>query len=277
MILIGERINGSFKDIGAAIKEKNKAPIQEWAKRQTEAGADYLDVNLGAVSKSAEDFRWLIQTVCEAVPTPISVDYNKLDLMKAGLEAYREFGGGRPVIINSTTAEDSKLMPLVELAVQYNAGLIGVVMDERGSPQDVDRRVELGAKIFAVASEAGLTPDRIYLDPIVMPLKFMQEQAKNVLEAIRQFAMISDPPPHISIGLSNICSKAKERALINRTFLVMAMAAGCDAAICNVCDTELMNAVATAELILNKEIYSDDYLKAYRRAGGSAAKPKATI
>ncbi|MCL6643051.1 MAG: methyltetrahydrofolate--corrinoid methyltransferase, partial [Candidatus Bipolaricaulota bacterium] len=60
MILIGERINGSFKDIGQAIKEKNKAPIHEWARRQTEAGADYLDVNLGAVSKSADDFRWLI-------------------------------------------------------------------------------------------------------------------------------------------------------------------------------------------------------------------------
>ncbi len=267
MILIGERINGSFKDVGAAIKERNKEPIQDWAKKQTEAGADYLDVNLGAVSKNPADFAWLIQTVCEAVPTPLSIDSLKLDLVRAGLEAYREFGGRRPVIINSTTAEESKLMPLVELAVQYNSGLIGVVMDERGSPQDIDRRVELGAKIFAIASEAGLPPERVYLDPIVMPVKFMQEQGKNVLEAIRQFAMISDPPPHISIGLSNICSKAQERSLITRTFLVMAMAAGCDAAICNVMDTELVNAVATAELILNKEIYSDSYLKAYRKRG----------
>ncbi len=267
MILIGERINVSFKDLVAAIKEKNKGPIQEWARKQAEAGADYLDVNLGAVSKSPEDFSWLIKTVCEAVPTPLSIDCNKLDLMRAGLEAYREVAPNRPLIINSTTAEDSKLMPLVELAVKFDGGLIGVVMDERGSPQDVDRRVELGAKIFAVASEAGLTPEKIYLDPIVMPLKFMQDQAKNVLEAIRQFAMISDPPPHISIGLSNICSKAQERSLINRTFLVMAMAAGLDAAICNVCDTELMNAVATAELVLNKEIYSDSYLKAYRKKG----------
>lgn len=265
MILIGERINGSFKDIGAAIKEKNKAPIQEWAKKQTEAGATYLDVNLGAVSKSPEDFSWLIKTVCEAVSTPLSIDCNKLELMRVGLETYREVAPKRPLVINSTTAEESKLTPLVELAVKYEGGLIGVVMDERGSPQDVDRRVELGAKIFAVASEAGLTPERIFLDPIVMPIKFMQEQAKNVLEAIRQFAMISDPPAHISIGLSNVCSKAEERALINRTFLVMAMAAGCDAAICNVMDRELVNAVATAELVLNKEIYSDSYLKAYRK------------
>jgi 5-methyltetrahydrofolate corrinoid/iron sulfur protein methyltransferase len=267
MILNGERINGSFKDIGAAIKEKNKGPVQEWARKQTQAGADYLDINLGAVSKSPEDFSWLIRTVCEAVPTPLSIDCNKLDLMRVGLETYREVASARPLVINSTTAEDSKLMPLVELAAKYDGGLIGVVMDERGSPQDVDRRVELGAKIFATASEAGLPPDRIYLDPIVMPVKFMQEQGKNVLEAIRQFAMISDPPPHISLGLSNAASKAEERGLINRTFLIMAMAAGCDAAICNVMDTELMNAVATAELILNKEIYSDSYLKAFRKRG----------
>lgn len=267
MILIGERINGSFKDIGAAIKEKNKGPIQEWARKQTEAGADYLDVNLGAVSKSPEDFSWLIKAVCEVVPTPLSIDCNKLELMRAGLETYREVARSRPLIINSTTAEDSKLMPLVEMAVKYDGGLIGVVMDERGAPQDVDRRVELGAKIFAVANEAGLPPERIYLDPIVMPLKFMQDQAKNVLETIRQFAMISDPAPHISIGLSNAASKAEERTLINRTLLVMAMAAGCDTAICNVNDVELMNAVATAELILNKEIYSDSYLKAYRKKG----------
>ena len=267
MILIGERINGSFKDIGAAIKEKNQGPIQEWARKQTAAGADYLDINLGAVSKSPEDFSWLIRTVCEAVPAPLSIDCNKLELMCAGLATYREVAPDRSLLINSTTAEDSKLTPLVELAVKYNGSLIGVVMDERGSPQDVDRRVELGAKIFAVASEAGLTPERIFLDPIVMPVKFMQEQGKNVLGAIQQFAMISDPPPHISLGLSNAASKADEKGLINRTLLVMAMAAGCDAAICNVMDTELLNAAATAELILNKEIYSDSYLKAFRKRG----------
>jgi 5-methyltetrahydrofolate corrinoid/iron sulfur protein methyltransferase len=73
------------------------------------------------------------------------------------------------------------------------------------------------------------------------------------------------------VGLSNICSKTKERSLITRTFVVMAMAAGLDAAICNVLDRELMAAVATAEVILNREIYSDDFLKVWalkRSKGG---------
>jgi 5-methyltetrahydrofolate corrinoid/iron sulfur protein methyltransferase len=101
-----------------------------------------------------------------------------------------------------------------------------------------------------------------------MPIKFMQEQAPHVLEAIGQYTLLSDPPPHISLGLSNIASKVTERGLIIRTFLVMAMARGLDAAICNVMDDEMIAAIATAELILNKEIYSDSYVRAFQARRG---------
>jgi 5-methyltetrahydrofolate corrinoid/iron sulfur protein methyltransferase len=267
MILIGERINAGFKDIARAIREKAVEPIQEWARRQAAAGADYIDVNIGAASKDPADMAWLIQVVQEAVPTPISVDSNRPEVLRAGLEAL----DGRPALVNSTTADDDKIAEIVPLAVEYGAGLIGVAMDQRGSPQDVERRVENGAKIFVAATEAGIPPERIFLDPVLMPIRFMQDQAVKVLEAIREYILLSDPPPHISVGLSNICSKTKERSLITRTFVVMAMAAGLDAAICNVLDRELMAAVATAEVILNREIYSDDFLKVWalkRSKGG---------
>lgn len=231
--------------------------------RQARAGASYLDVNMGAASRSPDDFVWLIQTACQVTDVPLCVDSNRIEMLSEGLVAYREAAGDRPVIINSTTAEDNKLMPILELAVEHDAALIGLAMDERGSPQDVAQRVELGAKVFMEALEAGLSPERLYLDPIVMPLKFMQEQAKYVLEAIGQFTMLSDPPPHISIGLSNMGSKAPERKLINRTFLMMAISQGLDTAILDVCDAGMIAEVATAELILNQEIYSDGYLKAH--------------
>ena len=268
MILIGERINAGFKDIGRAIRPHDPEPIRRWAKEQTASGADYLDLNIGAVSKNPADMAWLVEVVQETVPTPICVDSNHPEVLRAGLEA----ADGRPVIVNSTTAEDEKLEKILPLAVKYNAAIIGVAQDEQGSPQNVERRVELGAKIFMAAMEAGLTPDRIFLDPVLMPLRFMQDQALKVLEAIREYRILSDPPPHISVGLSNICSQTKERSLIARTFLVMAMAAGLDAAICNVLDPELRAAVATAELILNREIYSDDYLRVWslKRVKGGA-------
>ncbi len=269
MILIGERINAGFKDIGRAIKEKDPRPVIKWAKVQTQAGANYLDVNIGAVSKDPQDLVWLIRVVQEAVPTAISIDSTQPELLEAGVEAL----DGRPALLNSTTAEDRKLAQVVGLAARCGGALLGVAMDERGSPQDVARRVENGAKIFAAAIEAGLTPDRVFLDPILMPIRFMQDQAPKVLEAIHEFTMLSDPPPHISVGLSNLVSKAKERGLLARTFLVMAMSTGLDAAICDITDPELRMAVATAELILNREIYTDDYVRAFHLKRGAVWNP----
>jgi len=266
MILIGERINAGFKDIATAIREKNEAPVQTWARKQAQRGADYLDVNIGAASRNPEDMAWLVETVQAAVPTKISVDSTNIKILEAGLEAR----DGRGALINSTTADPGKLEKLVPLAVKHNASLLGVAMDERGSPPDADRRVENGAMIFMTAVEGGLDPDRIILDPILMPLKFMQEQARHVLETIGQYTNLSDPSPHISVGLSNIASKTRQRSLILRTFLVMAIGQGLDAAICDVMDDELIAAIATAELILNKEIYSDSYVRAFRLKAGAS-------
>lgn len=259
MILIGERINGGFKDISGAIEKKDKVPVQKWAKKQTEAGADFLDINMGTASKDPKDMVWLVEMVQEAVDTGISIDSPRPEDVEKALKICEN-----EPMINSTTAIEDKLNSLVPLAVEYDANLIGVTSGKGGSPQDVDGRVAHAATIFSTCLDHGLDTQKLFLDPIAMPLKFMQEQAKNLLEAIKQLAMLADPPPHISLGLSNMSSDAKERSLINRTFLVMAMGAGLDAAICDVTDKKMMNQVATAELILNNEIYSDSYLDTFR-------------
>ncbi len=261
MILVGERINGGFKDIQRAIREKDKSIIQHWAKVQTDAGADYLDVNMGAASNKVEDFIWMIETVQEVVSTPISIDSNKPAFIKEALKVCK-----KPALINSTTADKEKLDQILPLAVEYGASVVGVCMDKKGAPQDVNRRVELGATIFGEAIEKGLSEDRIFLDPVTMPLKFLQEQAANVIEAIRQFTLLSSPPPHIIVGLSNISSKTQEVKLLNRIFLVMCICAGLDAAICDITDEELVNSAIAAEVILSKHIYSDSFIKAYKES-----------
>ena len=261
MIFVGERINGGFKDIQRAIKEKDKSIIQHWARVQTEAGANYLDVNMGAASNKIDDFLWMIETVQETVETPISIDTNKPAFIEKAIRACKH-----PPIINSTTADKEKLDQIVPLVVEHNASLIGLCMDKKGSPQDVNRRVELAAAIFSEVIEKGLPPERLFLDPVVMPLKFLQPQASHILEAISQFKLLSDPSPHIVVGLSNISSQSMEMKLINGTFLIMAIKAGLDAAICDVTDTELVNGAITAEVIQNKHIYSDSFLKAYHAA-----------
>ena len=256
MIFIGERINTGFKDIKQAVLDKNPAPLQAWAKKQTEAGATYLDVNLGAVSSKPEDMCWMIETVQGAVDTPICIDTNKPKILAEAIKACRG-----PALINSTTATQEKLDAIMPVAAEHGASVIGVVMDETGTPKNADKRVENAGMILAKAMECEIPPENVFLDPIVMPLKFMQEQAKEILEATRQFTLFSDPPPHIVCGLSNISNGTTHKSLINRIFLAMAIGCGMDAAICDVMDTRLVNVALTAELVMNRQIYADSYAR----------------
>jgi 5-methyltetrahydrofolate corrinoid/iron sulfur protein methyltransferase len=110
-----------------------------------------------------------------------------------------------------------------------------------------------------------MEPEQLFLDPIVMPLKFMQEQAKEILKGASQFTLFSDPPCHIVCGLSNISNGTTKKSLINRTFATMLIANGLDAVICDVMDEELVNTMITAELVMNRSIYADSYVEAFRK------------
>lgn len=261
MFIIGELINGMYKNIGKAIKEKDKGAIQKCALDQIRAGADALDINCGPVSKDpASDIQWLVEAVQEITDKPIALDSSKPKIIEAGLKAVKN-----KVIINSTTADADKLEVLVPLARKHNAKLIGLTISAKGIPQNKDQRLELAATIVASCTEQGFSVEDLYLDPIVMPVNVAQSQIKGILEVIHDFKIISNPCPKSIVGLSNVSQGTCVRSLINRTFLTMAVAYGLDAAILDPLDKELMDAGITTELILNKNIYCDSYLEAYRR------------
>ena len=260
MIFIGERINAGFKDIKEAIVNRDGDVIKEWAKKQADAGASYLDVNLGTASNKIDDLVWMIQMTQEGADLPISIDNNKPSMLKEAIPACN-----KPPLINSVTAVDEKMDELFPLVVKHDASIIGLVMDEEGSPKSSDKRVENAGKIVAKMMEYEMRPDQLFIDPIVMPLKYMQDQAKEILNATAQFKLFSDPPCHIVCGLSNISNGTKHKKLINRTFVVMLIAMGLDAVILDVTDKEMVDAILTAELIMDKSIYADSYLEAFRK------------
>lgn len=265
MILIGERINAGFDPVEEAIKNKDRKAIKQLARDQEVAGADYIDINLGATSKDPSDMIWLVEAVQEASDAGISIDSQNPKIVEPALEACEG-----DAMINSTTAVSEKMEVLIPLAAEHDASIIGVTSGESGAPQDVNGRLQHAATIFSRATKEGISPRNLFIDPVAMPLKFMQEQASNLLQSINQISNISDPPPHISLGISNISSDATERSLLNRTFMVMAMAVGLDAAICDVSDQKLIRSVATAEMILDNEIYSDSFVETYRMSSGGS-------
>jgi 5-methyltetrahydrofolate corrinoid/iron sulfur protein methyltransferase len=271
MISIGERINGMFEDVKKAIGAKDPKPIVSLAKRQTEAGAGYLDINVGtAASDQASAMKWLVETVQSAVPTPLCLDSQKPDVIRAGLSVCDT---SRGVLLNSSPlnkkSDPEVLNKYVQMALGANGSIIALTMDAGGVPQNVDRRVEIAAEIITRCAELGLTADRLFIDPIILPVNVpgAQTQPGNILSAMDQIRIMSDPPPHLTMGLSNLSQGTTERSLINRVFLAMALSHGCDSAIVDVLDDALVDVTATTEMLMNKQIYSDSFLKAYRSAG----------
>ncbi len=257
MLIISERLNGLFKSVGRALDAKDKNMLQELTKEQVRLGATMLDVNTGpGRDDTAGDLVWMIQTIQEVTDTPLCIDTPKLDAMEAGLQAVK----GK-VLINSTTAEKHKMEKLFPLAAKYNADIISLTLDERGIPNDASSRAEMAMIMITTAMEYGVPTENIYLDPLVLPVGAAQDQGPKVLEALDMFKTLCDPAPKTVVGLSNVSNNTKQRPLLNRTYLTMLMAHGLDAAICDPYDTELMNAIKTSEILLNKKLYADDFLK----------------
>lgn len=262
MIVIGELINGMYKDVSKAILNREVDVIQHVAEEQVRAGASILDINTGPYSdKPKDDMKWLVENIQKVVSVPLSLDSTRIDVIEEGIKV-----AANRVVINSTSADDDRMSAVFELAKRYNAQVIGLAMDKTGIPNTKNDRLELAAKIVAKAIEYGISPADLYLDPIAMPVNVTQSQGREVMDAIREFGMLCNPAPNTVIGLSNISQGTKRsRSLLDRTFLVMALANGLTAAILDPLDEELMDAMITAELILNKNVYCDSFLEAYRK------------
>jgi 5-methyltetrahydrofolate corrinoid/iron sulfur protein methyltransferase len=250
-----------YSNIASALKKHDKKIIQASALEQIKCGADALDLSCGTASQNPLiDMPWLVETVQEVTDKPLCLDSSKPKVIEEGLKVAKN-----QTIINSTTADLEKLEILLPLARKYRSKLIGITINAKGIPQNKSQRLELAANILNYITEQDFPIQDLYIDPIVMPVNVAQDQIQDILETIHELKLISDPAPKTIIGLSNISQGAQTRSLINRTFLTMAVAFGLDSAILDPKDKELMDALITAELILNKNIYCDSFLEAYRK------------
>ena len=264
VIVIGERINGMFVDVRQAIQQRDAEPIRSLAERQARAGAHYLDVNVGpATDDPISAMQWLVGRIREVSDLPLTIDTTKRDVMRAGIEA----ASGK-AMINSTTGEQKKLDVLMPMAAEFGIPIIALTISEQGVPRDAMGRAEVALNILAAALGHGVPPENVLIDAVILPVSAQQENPGHVLATIAQTKLLADPPPKTVIGLSNVSQNAQYRELINRTALVMALAAGLDAAIVDCLDEELMEAMISAELLLNRQVYSGDFLKAYRASHG---------
>lgn len=265
MIIFSERINGMYRDVRGAIKDRNKDVVQSLLKEQLAGGADVIDINVGPVKGDAvEHFVWLAQTVAEVTDKPLSLDSAKKGVLAEAVLKVKQALPGRKLVVNSCTAGADYMETLLPVTVETGSGIVGLTMDQDGVPGNVEKRIECGATFLMGAMEAGIDIEDIYMDPITLPVNAAFKQQEFVVEAIKQLAMVNDPPPHFIIGLSNVSQKCLLNHLLNRTFLCMCLSAGLDAAIMDAADQDLVEAMIATEVLMGKHLYSDDFIKAWK-------------
>ncbi|MHB0869102.1 MAG: dihydropteroate synthase [Chloroflexota bacterium] len=245
MLVIGENIHIISPRVKTAIDEVDRGFFQSLAKRQVEAGADYVELNIGPSRKrGVEIMQWLVPAVQEAVEVPLSLDTTNADAIEAGLKLC-----SRTPLINSTSAEKARLARLMPLAAEYKAPIVALTMTEQGIPNTADGRAELGFELVNAAAEYGVSSDQLFLDPLTLPVSADQPGVMVTLEAIRMFKGLADPPVKTVVGLSNVSNGAfsENRGLINRVFLVMLLGVGLDSAIVDPLDEKLQEAVRIVE------------------------------
>ena len=261
MIIVGEKINSSLKGVTEAIKDRNLEFIQQRAIDQAENGANFIDVNCGTlIDEEAEALSWLVETVQKVVDRPCCIDTPNPLALVAALKVHK----GKS-LINSISAEKERYNVMMPLVKEYQAGVVALVMDdEHGMPKDSATRIQIGLNLIRNLSSDGIPITDIYIDPLIQPISSSGEMALVAIDTIMGIRAIY-PEVHFMCGLSNVSYGLPKRGIINRTFLSMAMLAGLDGAILDPGNKQMMAMIFAAEALLNKDLYSKNYLKVFRK------------
>jgi 5-methyltetrahydrofolate--homocysteine methyltransferase len=262
MLIIGENINASSKRVAEAIRTRNGSFLQELASAQ--AAADYLDVNVGggegSTKQEIEDMKWLTDAICEVTDRPLVVDSANPEVIEAGLKQ----GKTRVAMINSVNAEKVRLEAIGPLVAEYRVDVIALVMDDNGIPSRVEERIAASDRILDSLSRYSIPAERIYFDPLVLPIGVDTTQGRVTLETLKQIKARYSEAKTV-VGLSNISYGLPQRPMINDAFLLMLIYAGLDSVIVNPLHNSTIGSIKLGEMLLGCDAHCKEYLKAYRK------------
>ena len=256
-IVIGERIHCISPVIRQAMETMTPDPILKRAKEQLDAGATYLDVNIGPAEKNGvELMQWAVKLLQENFDNvPLCLDTANMKAIEAGIQVYNR-SKGKP-IVNSADAGDR--IEYIDLAAANDAICIALC-SKAGVPSDNEERMMYCQEMLERGMGLGMEAEDLWFDPLFVVIKGMQDKQMDVLSFIKD---LSDMGFNSTGGLSNVSNMTPKhiRPILDSTMVAMAMYCGLTSAIANPCDTRLMEVIKSADIIKNNSLYADSYLE----------------
>ena len=264
--IIGERINPTGrKKLAMELEAENFDTVVKDAIEQVKAGANILDVNAGVVYNSNPNpnetepvlMKKLIELVQDTVEVPLCIDSSVPGALEEGLKAAK----GRP-LLNSVTGEEERLDSILPLVKKYNVPVVAISNDDTGISEDPEVRFRVAKKIVERASDFGIPPADIVVDPLVMPIGAMATAGQQVFELVKKLK--TELKVNTTCGASNISFGLPNRHSINSTFLPMAIASGMTSAIMNPTNPNELHSIYAANLLMNRDKNGANWIKRNR-------------
>lgn len=224
---IGERINPTGKPaLRESLINGSFGVARNFASEQQEAGADLIDVNVGAPGVDAKTtLPALVKTLAGLVDAPLVIDTTDFEAMENALRIYP----GK-ALINSVNGEEASLEAVLPLAKKYGAALVVLALDDDGIPDTAQKRVEIVERIAEKAAALGIKKQDLLVDSLVMAAAadpFAPDVTLAATKAVHERGF------YTLLGVSNVSHGLPMRATLNAAFLDAAAAVGLDGAIIN--------------------------------------------
>ncbi|MCL4531938.1 MAG: dihydropteroate synthase, partial [Actinobacteria bacterium] len=246
------------KKLAAALLAGDMDAVRVEAQAQVRAGADILDVNVGATGvDEVAVLPAAVKAVMEVVDVPLCIDSHNPKALEAALKVYR----GKP-IVNSVSGQESVLAEVLPLVKQYGAAVIGLTMDDEGIPQESERRLAIARKIIERADAIGIPREDVIIDCLTLTIGSNSKAGWITLDAIRRVK--AEFGVNQTLGASNVSFGLPDREVINNAFIAIAIAAGVTCPTVNV--ARVRPTVLSTDMVLGRDNHSLRYIRAYRQA-----------
>jgi 5-methyltetrahydrofolate--homocysteine methyltransferase len=268
-VLIGERINPTGRKLLAEeMKNGDFSRVERDALAQVAAGAKMLDVNAGIpLADEPALLAKAIELVQSLTDVPLSIDSSIVEALEAGLVVYR----GK-ALVNSVTGEEDRLERVLPLIARFGAAVVAISNDETGISEDPDVRFEVARKIVNRASDYGISPADIVVDPLVMPIGAMATAGRQVFHLVGRLR--NELGVNTTCGASNVSFGLPNRAGINAAFLAMAIGAGMTSAITNPLEGEIRQAILAADVLTGHDPNCATWIRTYREPAAEGEEPR---
>ena len=262
-VLIGERINPTGKkQLAAALAAGDLTLVRQEALAQVEAGADVLDINVGAAG--VDEVKLLpqaVRLVLETVDVPVCIDSADVEALRAALVVHRQLAPEGKPLINSVNGEEARLDGVLPLVAEYGTAVIALTMDDEGIPQTAEGRLAVARRIVERAEGLGIPRQDVVVDCLALTVGADSEAGRVTLDALRRAR--AELGVNMTLGASNVSFGLPEREVVNQTFLAMAILQGVS---CPIVDAAKMQpTVLAADLLLGRDEYAMRYLRAYKK------------